>query len=450
MNRKTFLKKSLTLIGGLTYGLPLMQECTSSRDLTIESIEWLWFNSGQPYSTMNNAVKKENENNGTTGRIMPLVRIFDRTGRCGCCVGIERRYDTIDAPLIMKHVSALSALIGERIHDPYQIWQRLIHDHIPIPVVNLVDIAIWDLLGIINGQSVSDLIGERVRDSVPYYVSTFPDHGQVNDYVEYAIQVKKRGYQGFKVHPYVLYNPIAHRRRQRSDPRGFPDQDLAIYKAVREVLGDGYPIMADNARTYTYDQAKRIGRELDSLSYTWMESPMPENNKWLKAYSRLRASIKTPICGPETIAGSLASRLKWMKRNAVDINRIDVNHGGFTACLRLAEICRKAAMPIDLHGIPMSIYHTPLYAIFDGSVLPWRETHVVSKQPDASQLPGSIIVNPPDRQWIRRYPSPNADTHGNCRIDCPIPGMGIEYNWDFIEEAQSRDSILIPCEQFSQ
>jgi len=443
MNRKAFLERGLAAIGGLVYGLPLVQGCTVTRDSTIKSMEWLWFDTGLPRSTMNNATGKERTIKNSSNPIFPLVRIFDSTDRCGCCVGMGRKYEKIDRSLIMKFVNSLSSLKGERVRDPSHIWQRLINDTIPITVLNLVDIALWDLLGNTKEQPVCDLIGKRVRDSVPFYVSTFPDHGSVDDYVAYARTVKNRGYRGLKIHPYVQYNPIAHRRRQRSDPRGFPEQDLDIYRTVREVLGDGYPIIADNAQTYTYEQAERIGHELDALSFTWMESPMPEDEKWLHAYIRLRSSIKTPVCGPETISGSLDARVKWMQKNAVDINRIDADHGGFTACLKLAEICKKAAMPLDLHGIPMSIYHTPLYAIFDENILPWRETHVISTQPHTPQSSYSVIESPRGKPWIKRYPSPHADIHGNCRVDCPITGMGIEYNWTYIEQEQIHDSISI-------
>jgi len=365
-------------------------------------------------------------------RCYPAVRITAANGAAGGCVGSGALYRDVTPDFASRAAAETSWLCGIDADDPREVWARLIKAGVAPSVLNLVDIALWDLLGHLRGMPLADVLGDRARGRVRYYVSSTPDLGPPGVYAIHAATVQRWGYQGYKIHPYVRFNPTANRWREPGDPAGFPEHDMAVFREVRHRLAAGFSLMVDNCHTYNLAQAMRIGRELDELGCTWLESPMPEQDSWRDAYVSLAEAIRTPICAPESLTGFYQERLEWMRHRALDINRIDVEYGGFTACHALVEACRDAGIPVDLHGIPMSDYHLPLYAVFPESVLPWRERHLPNPDTSIPADPLPFMEHDPGRPWLRRFPDTRADAQGCCHLTYPLPGFGMDYDWEFI------------------
>src|SRR5258708_37926986 len=67
-------------------------------------------------------------------------------------------------------------LLGSDVRFIEDIWQRLFHGHSDLNgrgyishLISAVDIALWDIKGKALGVPVSDILGGRVRGSVPLY-----------------------------------------------------------------------------------------------------------------------------------------------------------------------------------------------------------------------------------------------------------------------------------------
>lgn len=207
-------------------------------------------------------------------------------------------------------------------------------NHVPIYSYAPFDNACWDIVGKMAHQPVYKLLG-AAREKVPLYVSSMflpsPD-----EYVAQALAVKAKGYKGYKLHP-----------------PGEVTLDIACYRAVREAVGDDFTLMADPVIAYTYEQALKVGRELEKLDYRWLEEPLLDVN--FNGLRKLREKLDIPICGTEVLAGAHYTTAHSISEGIVDIVRTDVSwRGGITAVMKAAHVAEAFGVQCELHT---TIYH---------------------------------------------------------------------------------------------
>ncbi len=312
-----------------------------------------------------------------------------------------------------KAASITSALLDRNLSQHDSIWRGLYEQGLPLGTLAAVDVALWDLHGRIADKPVHALLNTQ-RTKARAYISTPFNLGEPGQYAEYAVMCKEKGLHGCKIHPYIEWG-AGHNGLLDA---GSPDRDLAVYQAVRDAVGPDYACMADNYRTYTLDDALHVGRVLDDLGFEWLESPMPESDDWRQRYIGLAAQIRTPICAPETHPESYFARLPWISEKACDIARIDVSHGGFTACLELALACEAAGIRLELKDLgPDSYPHLQLLGATSESLI--RYVELTSLSQEARTRPG------------RTTPEPVFDATGHVAIP-RTPGMGLELDWSYI------------------
>lgn len=306
-----------------------------------------------------------------------------------------------------------SQLLGRDIDWPSAIWRELYESGLPLGTLGAVDVALWDLVGRVENKPVHVLLGTQ-RQKARAYVTTEFNLGDPTRYAEFALSCKQAGVHGCKIHPHFTPGTGL----DGAPGIGFPDRDMAVYTAVREAVGPDFPCMADNDRTYTLDEALRVGRLLDDLLYEWYESPMPEMEPWREHYVELAAQLKTPICAPETLPGSHPARIAWLTSKACDIGRIDVHSGGLTPCIELAVACESQGVPLELTDVGLDAYtHLQLIAATSESLIRYVEL---------SSLSRTIRIHPG-----RTTPEPVLDEQGYIPIP-QTPGMGVELDWQYI------------------
>ncbi len=288
----------------------------------------------------------------------------------------------------------------------------------PHRLLAAVDIAIWDLVGRAMEKPVHAMLGTQ-RDRIKVYVHS-PFNMSIDEYCEAALRFRSEGFHAFKIHPTITWS---------EPPVGRPDEDIAIYKAVREELGDEFVLMPDNYNTYDYETAVRVGKVLEQLHYKWYESPMPETGDWIDHYLQLKQEVNLPICGPECAPGSYQERVKWIRAGACDITRIDIYMGGFTPCLRLAAESFKAGLPLELHTFG-EFYHLQLQGAATDAEIEYMESGTTRRDELLHAESSSALEEfcAPGRLT----PMPRADHEGFMAIP-QTPGMGVEIDWTFIE-----------------
>lgn len=224
-------------------------------------------------------------------------------------------------------------LARERHWHEFRTYDRWWH-HSPIYAYGPFDICLWDIAARQAGVPLYQLLGE-FRDKVPVYASSFVLHSP-EAYAEQAREVQTRGWHAYKLHPPGKY-----------------DFDLAAYRLCREAVGPDFKLMADPVAAYTYDQAHRIGRELERLDYYWFEEPLFDTD--YHGLRKLTAKLDIPICGAEVVAGSQYSAAECIASGVVDIVRTDVSwKGGITPVMKTAHLAESFGVRCELHT---AIFH---------------------------------------------------------------------------------------------
>lgn len=270
-------------------------------------------------------------------------------------------------------------------------------NHSPIYAYGPFDVASWDITGIKAGLPIHELIGAAATKRAVYVSSMFL--ATPEQYAAQATEVRAAGFRGYKVHP----------------PGPVP-ADLEVYAAVREAVGEDFPLMADPVASHTYEEAIRVGRYLESLGYLWFEEPVYDYD--VNSLKKLTAKLDIPIAGTETIAGGSHLTAQFVSSGAVDIVRTDVSwRGGITSSLKTARVAEAFGMQCELHT---AIYH-PL---------------------ELANLQLSLAI--PNTQWLELL-YPLEDNAFGLATPLEIidgyayapqaPGLGASYDWDAIDNA---------------
>jgi L-alanine-DL-glutamate epimerase-like enolase superfamily enzyme len=236
--------------------------------------------------------------------------------------GDQDGLNIVDQQLLTGRIRSL--LLGQDPFDRELIWKWLWVANISENVASVVDLALWDLAGRALGQPVYKLLG-GARDRVKAYASTYPNLGAPEVYAEHALACQREGFPAYKIHPHYFWDPAT-----RKPSPGRPSNvaaDIATCHAVREAVGPDMVLMFDPWGTYhTFEEALKVGRELEKLGFYWYEHPMPEYR--VESYVRLARELSIPILSPEIAAGGVFTRAEWILRGASDMSRIDVVRGG--------------------------------------------------------------------------------------------------------------------------
>src|SRR5690606_11655110 len=129
-----------------------------------------------------------------------------------------------------------------------------------------LDIALWDLKGKLFGLPIYKLLGGAWRTEIPFYASI---GGNATRSVDEVVRVVEACFKAEK--------PAAIKIRWDGD-RTLQDfdipGDIAKAKAVRKLVGDGFPLAFDANNQYSVGGAIRVGRALEELGYVWFEEPV--------------------------------------------------------------------------------------------------------------------------------------------------------------------------------
>ena len=274
-------------------------------------------------------------------------------------------------------------------------------NHVPIYSYGPFDNCLWDIAGKVAGMPVYKLLG-FYRERVPVYGSSLVLPSP-QAYADQALEVKGAGFHAYKLHPPGDY-----------------EFDLKAYRACREAVGPDYRLMADPVAAYSYDQALRMGRELEKLDYYWFEEPLFDVD--FHSLRKLTAKLDIPVCGTEVLAGSHYSTAECITTGVVDMVRTDVSwKGGITAVMKTAHLAESFGVRCEVHT---AIYH-PLELI---------NLHCCCAISNCEFLELLVPVETMDFGLSTKL---IIDAEGYAHPP-EKPGLGPDYDWDFIENCTTR------------
>jgi len=300
-------------------------------------------------------------------------------------------------------------LIGEDPRDTERLWQKLhlatmshgIVGTVGGGAVGALDMALWDLKGKALDTPVWNLLGGKVRETVPAYA-----HASTP---ERARQIQAMGYRAFKT--------------------GNVKGTVEKVAALRDALGPEADLMVDlhGPPWLTLADAKRMARALEPFDLLFLEEPLPPEN--LDGYAELRQFTDLPIAAGERHTGNLWSAAPLIKRGLVDVIQPDTGLcGGLTHLRKIAALAEASFVTLAPHAGTL------------GPVAEFATLHFMAS------IPNALVLERFAQDWEGRdrvvTSSPELRDGGLVVPD--TPGLGVALNHDVIATYPAAYNASVP------
>ena len=234
-------------------------------------------------------------------------------------------------------------------HDPFQL--EALRLKICNPTASLyndrtqhhaaIEFACLDLMGKKLGVPVCDLLGGRLKDSIPFASYLFfrfddPETGKgevrtVEQVVEQAGALKKA--HGFTVH----------KLKGGVFP---PEHEVACVRA----LGRAFPgdrLRFDPNGIYSVETAIRVGRQFLDLNMDYFEDPA----YGIEAIKRVKSALPSLLTSTNTVVLNAEQLAANIRREAVDVILLDTTFwGGIRPCIDAARVCAAFGLGVAVHS----------------------------------------------------------------------------------------------------
>ena len=231
----------------------------------------------------------------------------------------------------------------------HRVWEIDRTEELPLPVLGLVDIALWDLAGRVSDRPTWQVLG-GFRDKIPAYASTvtFRD---IPEFLDVTTQCLELGYQAIKVHAW-----------------GEARADARLGNALREHVGDDIPLMYDGSAGFDLPDAIYLGHALHAAGFLWYEEPMREFS--VNAYAQLARAVGIPLLVAETSDGAHMNTADFIAAGAATfgVRASASTRGGITGAMRTAHLADSFRLRAEVLGdeipsrhLAMAISNTTYY-----------------------------------------------------------------------------------------
>lgn len=265
------------------------------------------------------------------------VRLRDRDGAEGMGYTFTAGHNgaAIDALLQREIPAMLRGAEADRIEDLWQkIWWTLHYGGAGGPTVlalSAVDIALWDLKAKRANLPLWKLLG-GFDAAVPCYaggIDLMLNAGQL------LAQTQRNLDKGF-------------RAIKMKVGRANLSEDVEKVRAMREMLGDGFPLMVDANMCWSADEAIRASRRFADYDVFWLEEPVPPED--IAGSARVLREGALPVAAGENLR-TLWAFQQLIAGGGVSFPEPDVtNCGGVTHFMKIAHLAEAHHLPVTSHG----------------------------------------------------------------------------------------------------
>jgi len=270
-----------------------------------------------------------------------------------------------------------------------------------------IDIALWDLAARRSGRPLYEMFGAK-RDMIEPYAS-LPFYDSLPEYVEAVNNYAKLGYSIFKFHVW-----------------GQIEEDSRLVKLVQQTFKDSpYRFMIDLEGAYGFEDALRLGGEMDERLFIWLEGPI--DDELLEQYSELKTRLALPIIPAGYNIYSPDFIRQGIKTGSWDAGRFDATTiGGISKALELLIIANDADLPIEIQSWGHSLAQaTNLHLMLANERTKYFEASMPKEAYEFGMKNGNLL-------------------DGNRVIAPKGPGLGIEVDWDSLVRADFYLKIISP------
>jgi L-alanine-DL-glutamate epimerase-like enolase superfamily enzyme len=193
------------------------------------------------------------------------------------------------------------------------------------------------------------------------------------------------------------------------------EKNLALVKALREALGDFYPLMFDAFTGWDTAYAIQMARAMEPFCPTWLEEPVPAER--LGAFRKLKAATRVPLATGEHVYTRWQAK-ELLSSGAVDVLQNDPDWtGGISELTKICALGSAFETPVIAHG------HSLLAAL-----------HVAgAESPNTVPYVEHLIRHQNWKQFFFRDPAPAQG--GSVRVPT-TPGLGLDLDPGKVEQTR--------------
>ena len=203
-----------------------------------------------------------------------------------------------------------------------------------------LEFACLDILGQFWGVSVSEILGGRLQDEIPFatylffrYPNAKTGNGEArtpDQLVAWVKELKEK--YGFTSHK--LKGGVFH-----------PDYELECYRAIAaELNGDRFRF--DPNGLWSTEQAIRFGQAIEDINNDYLEDPV----FGLHGMRRVREKVRMPL-STNTVVVNFEQLAANILNTAVDVILLDTTFwGGIRPCVKAAGVCETFQLGVAVHS----------------------------------------------------------------------------------------------------
>jgi glucarate dehydratase len=203
-----------------------------------------------------------------------------------------------------------------------------------------IEFACLDILGQKWNVSVSEILGGRLRDRVPFASYLFfryphPSSGAgevrlAEQLIAHARELKQ------------LYGFTSHKLKGGVFP---PEYELECYRALAAAL-DGDSFRFDPNGAWSTETAIWFGRQIEDLRNDYLEDPV----FGLAGMRRVREKVRIPLA-TNTVVVNFEQLAANVLDTAVDVILLDTTFwGGIRPCVKAAGVCETFQLGVAVHS----------------------------------------------------------------------------------------------------
>ncbi|MDD3886376.1 MAG: galactonate dehydratase, partial [Victivallaceae bacterium] len=242
---------------------------------------------------------------------------------------VEAAIHELDRVMIGRDPRRIEQFRSECYRDAY--WRG---GPVLMSAISGIEIALWDILGKSLDAPVWQLLGGKVRESVPCYVNGWFSPAKTPDeFAEKAQKVRDLKFKGLKWDPFG--------KAFLTIPKPALAKSIECVRKVAEVVGDDVELLIEGHGRFDVPTALRIARELEPFNVLWFEEPTVPDN--LEALAQVKARSRVAIAAGERLYGRQDYR-DFFRLQAADFAQPDVSHAG-----GIMEIRQIAAQAENAH-----------------------------------------------------------------------------------------------------
>ena len=197
--------------------------------------------------------------------------------------------------------------------------------------LSAIDIALWDLKAKRLGQPLWKLLGGN-DPRVPCYAGGIDLDYPLDKLLQQTRDNLARGFRAIKM-------KVGRKRL---------GEDVERVKAMREFLGEGFPLMVDANMKWTADEAIRAARAFAPYDLGWLEEPLIPDD--VAGHVRVVREGGLPVATGENFR-TLWEFKQMIASGGVTFPEPDVtNCGGITPFIKIAHLAEAFNLPVTSHG----------------------------------------------------------------------------------------------------